>query len=227
MNVLVLAAHPDDEVLGCGGSIARFVREGHDVRVMCFTDGAAARQAPSPSRVNQLVKSSKVLGFSVLNLEQFPSFSAGNLRRGFEDNMMDDGPILQVIQAIEAELKLTGFVPNLVMTHSPWCLNVDHRVVFQAAVTVFRGQPVKLMCFEVPSSSEWNPISDFRANCHVILDRADMDAKRRALVIAYSSELRPHPHPRSVEMLWARDCHIGSQVGAPHAEQFMIFKEVM
>lgn len=227
MNVLVLAAHPDDEVLGCGGSIARFVREGHNVRVMCFTNGADARPGFGSSRVSQLVNSSDLLGFSLLNYDVFPSFNAGNLRRQFNDNMMDGVPLLHVVQAIEAELRLSGFVPDIVMTHSPWCLNVDHRVVHQATITAFRGSRVKLMCFEVPSSSEWNSVSEFRANCHVILDRKDVDAKHRALADAYGEELRPYPHPRSVEMLWHHDCHVGSQVGEAYAEQFMVFKEVM
>ena len=216
MNILCVMAHPDDEVLGCGGTIARFVREEHNVRVMAFTDGGGAR-GPGNERWHQLREASFILGFTVMD----------HYGVGFVNNAMDGVPLLDVIKSMETSLRKSAFVPDIVLTHSPWCLNVDHKCVFQAAEVVFRTSPARVMCFEVPSSSEWAVTSKFQANCHVKLGQADIDMKVRTLREAYGSELRSSPHPRSVEAVVCSAVLAGAEVCVPFAERFMIARDVM
>lgn len=227
MNVLVLAAHPDDEALGCGGTIARFVREGHDVRVMFFTNGGTARDNGC-SRVNTALVSARILGFKPLNIGAFPSFATGQLLwTNFPDNAMDSISLLSVVKSIEYALADAKFIPGMVITHSPWCLNVDHRVVYQAAEVVFREKAVDFMCFEVPSSSDFALTSGFRANCWVKLSDDDIQAKLLTLEDAYGDEMRLLPHPRSLAAISANARAAGFRAGAMYAESFMVMKRVI
>ena len=221
-NVLVVIAHPDDEALGCGGTIAKFVREGHDVRVFAFTDGGTSRVG-GLSRVSQLIESSKILGFSILNL----ATTRPGLMREFNDNAMDTVPLLALVQELESVLASTNFKPDTVITHSPWCLNIDHKLAFSAAEVVFRGQPIRFMCFEIPSSSEWSLVNNFKANCFVSLTNDDASFKMIALTEAYGNELRAHPHPRSLTSISTVTSQCGIHLGLKLTEQFMILKEAM
>lgn len=232
MNILVLVAHPDDEALGCGGTIARFVREGHDVRVMFFTDGGSSRgilsNNSSTNRVYQVRESAKILGFKTLNIAEFPSFSAGNLQwvTG-QDNAMDGDPLLHTVQAIEWAMAGAKFVPDMVITHSPWCLNIDHKTVYQAVEVVFREKPVDLLCFEIPSSSDLALTSDFRANCWVGLTDDDFQFKLATLSGPYGEEMRQFPHPRSLMAIEAVARGLGFRTGTCYAEAFMTMKRVI
>ena len=124
-NVLVLAAHPDDETLGCGGTISKLSSLGSIVRLLTFTDGISAREPGQ--RVSHLSQVSQRLG-----IFQYKSFD-------FPDNKMDSIPILDVVKKIEKYMDDESFRPDLVLTHSPFCLNIDHKVVYNATITVFRG----------------------------------------------------------------------------------------
>ena len=214
-QVLVLAAHPDDETLGCGGTIARFASEGSDVRLLIFTDGISARC--SGDRRDQLEKVSKILGISEYKCFDFP------------DNMMDSVPLLSIVSKIEKYLEESGFLPDIVLTHSPFCLNVDHRAVYNSTITVFRGleqfNPIKIMSYEVLSSSEWNPVSGFMPNAYVNI--ANSFKKKVKALKVYSSEMRDHPHPRSIKNVKRVAKIHGSEAGIDFAERFMIIREVI
>jgi len=214
-RVLVLAAHPDDETLGCGGTIAKFSSQGCDVRLLTFTDGISARE--KGDRRSQVEKVSKILGIS------------GHVCFDFPDNRMDSVPLLDVTRKIENYIDENSFIPDVVLTHSPFCLNIDHKVVYNSTITVFRGlerfNPIKIMCYEVLSSSEWNPISNFIANCYI--DISEFIQKKVMALEVYSSEMRKHPHPRSIENSLRRSSINGSQCGLISAERFMIIREVI
>lgn len=213
MNILVLAAHPDDETLGCGGTIKK-LSANNDVRVITFTDGGSAREEENDRR-HQLTQASNLLKFTVAAAMSYP------------DNALDSVPLLELNRSVESYLEKIDFVPDMIITHNPWCLNADHRKVFECAQVVSRLYPCKFLVFEVPSSSEWNLTSSFRANCHVSLSQQHVDAKLAALNSCYGSEMRKYPHPRSLENIVNQMRVNGAVVGVEYAERFMSLKEVL
>jgi len=216
MKILVTAAHPDDETLGCGGTIAKLSSEGHEIHLLTFTDGIGARE--TGDRRNVLHDVSKILG-----IENFQSFN-------FPDNQMDSVPLLSIVKKIESYLLENNLNPDWIMTHSPDCLNIDHKVVYNATLTVFRGMsrfnPIKIMCYEVPSSSEWNPIKSFTPNFYVSLSNNNFEKKMKALRV-YDSEMREFPHPRSYKNIEILASLCGSEVGYYKAEKFMTVRETI
>ena len=205
MNVLIAAAHPDDEALGCGGTIARHCAAGDKVHVVYFTDGVGARNATKyevEERRRCAERAAKALGGLVQTFLDFP------------DNALDTVGVLQLAKALE-KLKLD---PEIVYTHWAHDLNVDHRMVYQAVRTAYRMGPRLIRCFEVQSSSEWSDEA-FRPNCFIDV-KAQLDIKIAALK-AYQSELRYPPHPRSLPSIWALMQWRGAAAGMDYAEAFL------
>ena len=223
-NVLVVAAHPDDEVFGCGGTIARHVAEGDHVDVVFFTDGVGARfeAGSSASRAEQLVRNkSACRAAEILGIAPPAGF-------GFPDNRLDAINLLDLVKALETVGERCR--PSLVYTHWAGDLNVDHRLVHQAVITAFRPMAdttvTGIRSFEIPSSTEWGDrslTSAFQPNLFVAIDRF-MDVKRRALE-AYAQELRPFPHPRSYEAIEALARWRGAELGLMAAEAFVTIRE--
>lgn len=213
-RVLVIAAHPDDEALGCGGTIARHVADGDTVHVLFVADGETARvMAAKPNRNIAAFEASKVLG------TQPPIFL------DYADQKLDTLPLLEITQAIEkniAEIK-----PTIVYTHHAGDLNNDHRIVHQAAMTALRplpGSTVRaIYAFEVLSSTEWG--SGFAPDHFVIL-MSELDRKVAALH-RYGDEMRNAPHARSFEAVEALAILRGAACGVHYAEAFMTLRSVI
>lgn len=222
MNVLVVAAHPDDEVLGCGGTMARLADEGHDVHVLIVAEGVTSRaplrerevKVPELSELARCAETANaILGSASVKVCDFP------------DNRMDSVDLLDVVKLVEGEI--TRHRPQMLFTHHGGDVNVDHRVVHDAVVAACRpqpGHPVRqLLFFEVASSTEWRPpgfVGGFLPNCSYDIERylsRKLDALR-----AYSTEIRPFPHPRSVEAVEHLARWRGATVGCHAAEAFMI-----
>lgn len=228
MKVLVIAAHPDDEVLGCGGTIARHVAAGDDVRVMFLTDGVSARRLSSGTpdqtainnRLDEAIKSCDVLRY-----EQFKIPTPVTAEK---DNRLDEVALLDIVKQIEIFAEEDA--PYIVYTHHGGDLNIDHRIAHQATMTAFRpqsGSTVKaIYAYEVPSSTEWagDTLPAFRPN-HFVDVSAYMDQKLAALQ-AYEEELRPFPHPRSIEAVKALASWRGASVGLKAAEAFMTVRSI-
>ncbi len=220
-RVLVVAAHPDDEVLGCGGTIARHAASGDAVHVAILAKGLASRGEPSPAEVAELCASAEragaVLGTSSLQLHDNP------------DNRMDTVPALELAQSVEA--LLARFHPSIVYTHWAGDVNVDHRLVHQAVVTACRPLPghsvERVLFFEVPSSTEWQTPGSapaFAPNYFVDVT-GTLEAKLAALS-AYSSELREFPHPRSRRAVEYLARWRGATVGLDAAEAFVLGRQI-
>lgn len=222
---LVIAAHPDDEVLGCGGTIARLAKEGHQVYIAILGEGITSRYAQREQVNRALVKglrarsrrTAKLLGARDL----FPY--------GMPDNRFDTVPLLDVVKVIERLVK--RLQPQVIYTHHGGDLNIDHAVVYRASVTATRpvaGCPVKeVYAYEVPSSTEWafqRLESIFRPNVFVDVSPI-IETKIQAMQI-YASEVRPFPHPRSPEALQAIARRWGSVVGVEYAEAFELIRSV-
>jgi LmbE family N-acetylglucosaminyl deacetylase len=225
VKVLVIAAHPDDEILGCGATAARLVSEGQDVRFAILGEGMTSRHS---NRKDADAKQLKILhqhahaaaskvGVKNVSLHTFP------------DNRLDTVPLLEVVKVVEDLLDQFG--PEVVYTHHGGDLNVDHEVIHRAVLTASRpvaGSPVReIYAFEVPSSTEWafqRLEPTFRPN--VFVEIADtLDAKIAAME-CYESEARKFPHPRSPEALRAIAMRWGSVAGCRAAEAFELVRSI-
>ena len=217
-SILVVAAHPDDEVLGCGGYIAARARNGDDVSVAFISDGVTSRinnksQFEIEARRTAAQQAADVLGVKNISFGDFP------------DNKLDTVPILEVIKHIETVI--SNINPSIILTHFGGDLNVDHRIVNQAVITACRPmstQSVKqIMFFEVPSSTEWQvPLEDeaFVPNWYENISTT-LTVKVEALA-AYSMELRDWPHPRSIRAIEHLAHWRGATCGVDAAEAFML-----
>ncbi|MBI5164710.1 MAG: PIG-L family deacetylase [Magnetospirillum sp.] len=220
-TVLVVAAHPDDEVLGCGGTIARHAAAGDRVVIVLVADGVESRQAGGADKAAR--RAAAVAAAAALGAEA-PRFL------DFADQRLDVMALLDIVQSIEpvvAEVR-----PTVVYTHHGGDLNLDHRLVHQAVMTACRpvpGSSVRnILAFEVPSSTEWAGPAigpPFLPNLFVDI-AAFVDAKTRALA-CYGEEMRPFPHPRSPGAVAALATWRGASCGLAAAESFIVLRQII
>jgi LmbE family N-acetylglucosaminyl deacetylase len=217
--ILVIAAHPDDEVLGCGGTIARSAVEGHPVHIAILGEGLTSRQ---PNRDDSDPKGVEALAQNANDVGAFLGAAAVHQFR-YPDNRFDQVPLLDVVKTIEAVIEET--CPSKVFTQHGGDLNIDHAVTFRATLTATRpvaGFPIRaLYAYEVLSSSEW-AFSKFEPRFepnHFVDISSTLDRKIQAMEM-YGTESRVFPHPRSPEALTATARRWGSTVGVDAAEAF-------
>ena len=198
-TILIVAAHPDDEVLGCGASIAKWSNAGESVHVLIMSEGATSRGSVRDVNMNStelslLSKSAnlagKILGTSSVKL------------LGLPDNRMDSLDRLDIIKLVEKEVD--RLKPHTVVTHHGGDLNIDHRIIYESVITACRPQPghvvKRLLTFEVVSSTEWQPSgsnSVFQPNWFEDVS-ITIDRKIEALK-EYEMEMRQWPHARSLQ----------------------------
>ena len=225
MKVMVIAAHPDDEILGCGATTARLVKEGHEVTFAILGEGITSRHADrAAADVNQLNilrqqahAAAEKVGVERLVLNQLP------------DNRLDTVPLLEVVKIVEDLVGQSR--PDVIYTHHGGDLNIDHGVVYRAVLTATRpmsGTLVKdIYTFEVASSTDWGFHGiepSFRPN--VFVDVTNTIEAKIAAMECYESEARKFPHPRSPEALRAMAIRWGSVVGCGAAEAFELIRSV-
>lgn len=219
MNILVIAAHPDDEVLGCGGTIARAAAEGECVTVAILGQGAASRHADSDPaatlETSRLVDASHAAA-DILGVADVRHF-------GLPDNRFDSLCLLDIVKLIESLAE--ELQPEEVYVQHGGDLNMDHTITFRAAMTAFRPLPGcslrALFAYEVPSSTEWafgRFAPAFVADTFIDIGPY-LDSKLAAMK-AYAAELREFPHPRSCQALRMIAGERGSRVGLSAAEAF-------
>ena len=223
-TILVIAAHPDDEVLGCGGTMARLALESNDVYTLILGEGITARDkkrdlAKRENEIAELRKqvenANKILGVKKVYTYDFP------------DNRFDTVPLLDIIKTIEKIKK--DIKPDIVFTHHYGDLNIDHQITFKAVMTAFRptkDESVKeIYSFEIPSSTEWNAPSSltyFMPDYFVDISKT-IKLKVRAMK-EYKCEIREYPHPRSIESIEIKAKQRGIQVGLEAAEAFEVIR---
>lgn len=227
-NVLCIAAHPDDEVLGCGGALARHQKEGDKVAVIFVADGEGARQQGDDvslqgqhidavhSRKAQAEAALKCLAVNQLHFLDFP------------DNQLDSMPLLTIVQAIE--VIMNQFEPTILYTHHSRDLNVDHQLTAKAALTAGRPLPgsqlKRILGFEVLSSTGWaDPICDAFLPQYFV-DISETLEQKKAALRAYASEMREFPHARSFEAVCALAKTRGAMIGREYAEAFTLLREI-
>ena len=217
----MVAAHPDDEVLGCGGAIARHVAEGDRVHVVFMADGVGSR---SNNGLNQLQSrnDARDKALNILGVKDWQALA-------FPDNRMDSVPLLDVVQALERIVERVQ--PLRIYTHHHGDLNVDHRVTHQAIMTACRPIPGttvrEILAFEIMSSTEWGTPgpSSFIPRVHVNI-AGYISTKLEALA-AYNLEMHPVPHSRSVNHISTLAQHRGNCVGLEAAESFEVLRWII
>jgi LmbE family N-acetylglucosaminyl deacetylase len=220
-RILVVVAHPDDEVLGCGGTIARLVKEGYEAFTLILGEGVTSRGEGRDQRRQEkelaALKKQMAAANKVLGVKRVFSY-------GFPDNLFDSLPLLDIVKGVEKAVKAVK--PALIFTHHQNDLNVDHRITFQAVLTACRplqGSPVKQICaFETLSSTEWSWPNDFRPNYYINI--TDVLSEKVKAMNCYRSETRPWPHPRSGQAIKALAAKRGSEAGMKNAEAFEIIR---
>lgn len=222
MKLLIIAAHPDDEILGAGGLAARCAREGDEVFIHILGEGISSRsKSPVVGEISELrtaaVAASKILGVSHVEFHGLP------------DNRLDSIDLLEVIRIVEAIV--SDHSPDCIATHSLTDLNIDHQVTARAVVTATRPVGIdavrSVFSFEILSSTEWGfgNLGAFEPNYFIEISARDLEQKIEALR-CYKSELRDSPHPRSINSLISLARLRGSTIGVEFAEAFHLIRRI-
>ena len=219
-NILVLAAHPDDEVLGCGGTIAKHSSDGDFVHVAFMSDGVSSRDGEQEALNNEL-ESRRASANAALKILGVNSISFGD----FPDNKMDLIATINVAKMIEQ--LIAEYEPQIIFTHHFGDVNVDHKKVHEATVVACRSQPnhpVKsILCYEVPSSTEWQLSDKYKEfNPNYFVDISSFMDKKILSLNEYEFEMRAWPHPRSIKAIRHLAHWRGSTSGLDSAEAFMV-----
>ena len=218
-KILIIAAHPDDEILGCGGTISK-LKDTNDINVLFMTDGVSARGKNKKEIIKR--KKACINLFKYLNLPRPIFFN-------FPDNEMDKISLLKITKKIEGKIKI--YKPDTIFTHFENDLNIDHQITSKAVVTACR--PIKnhtvksIIFFEILSSTEWNisiKNKSFKPNYFVDISKS-IKFKLKALK-HYKKEMRKWPHPRSIEGVKLLSKTRGSTVGLQNAEAFILGRHI-
>ena len=217
-NLVVFAAHPDDEVLGCGGTIKRLSKN-FNVIVVFFTTGITSRNLKNENKeINKLkqdcIRSNKILGTKKIVFFEL------------KDNQLDSYPRLFIIKKIENILK--NYKPEIVFTHYFEDLNIDHQIVSYSTITACR--PVKnkflkkILFFETLSSTEWSIKRTFQPNYYYDISNF-LPFKIKAMKM-YKTEIQKNPLPRSVKTIESLARLRGSEINKKFAEAFFLYRKI-
>lgn len=216
-KILIVAAHPDDEVLGCFGTVARLIKEGYEAYTLILGEGKTSRDE---KRVvedkkdeieilnTEIIKANEIIGVKKVFIESFP------------DNRFDSVSLLDIIKVISKVKEEVQ--PDIIFTHYEHDLNVDHQITYKAVITSTR--PMENECvkeiysFEILSSTEWNYPLSFSPDIYFDINDT-IDLKINAMN-EYKSELCTYPHPRSIEGIELNAKYQGMRVGKEFVEAF-------
>ena len=223
-QVLIVAAHPDDEVLGVGGAVARHVADGDDVCALILAEGATSRYAPDKEKAQSEIESlreaaraaARVLGC------QPPMFA------GLPDNRLDSVDLLDLVKKIEEVIEQVR--PSTIYTHHAGDLNVDHELAARAVLTACRPLPVssvtKIYGFETVSNTEWAAPGDGSFKPNHFVDISPFLKQKLDALSHYEVEMRSFPHPRSYEAIKALASWRGASAGMEAAEAFTVVRQL-
>ena len=221
-TVLVIAAHPDDEALGCAGTILKHTNSGDPVHLLFLADGEGARGSLDGLEARKLatIYAARLMGITEENITFL----------NFPDNRMDSLQLLDVVQKVEPVISRIS--PQIIYTHHHGDLNIDHRITHQSVLTVCRPMPGNtieaIYGFEVLSSTGWasSEMSHaFTPNRYV--DISEYLEKKLETIACYQNEMRPYPHARSIKTVEYLAKLRGSSVGVEAAEAFSVIREII
>jgi len=222
-RILIVAAHPDDEILGCGGTISKLASNGHEAFTLILGEGITSRdekrntklKAPAIKELKrQAVQANKLIGVKEVFMNDFP------------DNRFDTVSFLDIVKAIEKAKKKIR--PEKIFTHYESDLNIDHQITQKAVITAARPLPKEsvkeILSFEILSSTEWNNPQTFVPD--TFFDITSTIEDKLAALSEYKSELRKFPHPRSLKGVRLNAENWGMKTGVRFAEVFKIVRSL-
>ncbi|MFH1890124.1 MAG: PIG-L family deacetylase [Candidatus Kuenenbacteria bacterium] len=218
-KILVVTAHPDDELLGVGATILKHIDKGDEINILILSDGETSKDSHQDieGRASQAKQVADFLGVKELFLKQLP------------DQKFDTVPLLEINKIIEGVVKQVE--PHIVYTHAPNDLNLDHQITCKSVLIACRPQPgfsvKKILAFETLSSTEWqvkDSANGFYPTHYENIDKY-INKKIKALEL-YKGELKKYPHPRSSEGIRILAQYRGLEVGYNFAEVFQIIRHL-
>lgn len=227
-KVMIVVAHPDDEILGLGGTINRLINEFNaKVHVFILGEGITSRSNKRDilkdkikliEHKNNIEQAKNYLGYQTLRLEKLP------------DNRFDSLDLIDIIKIIEKEKK--KFEPQIVFTHHFGDLNIDHQLTYKAVITAFRPLQNQIneaiFTFETLSSTEWRPPQEkinFEPNYFIEINSSNLESKINAMQ-CYFFEKREYPHPRSPKSIKINAQNHGKIIGVEYAEAFNLIRGI-
>lgn len=227
-KIMLVVAHPDDELLGCGATFHKLIEEFDcRVKVVILGEGLTSRadkrsaelwQQELRTHRDNIKKAQQAIGYQELEVYNFP------------DNRFDSVDLLDLVKVVEKEKK--AFNPSVIFTHHGGDLNIDHQRTFEAVITATR--PISMECvksiftFETPSGTEWRASSDprhFVPNVFFTVSEKNIEAKITGME-SYEFEKRSYPHPRSPQALKIQGQRWGIVIGSSFAEAFMLIRSI-
>lgn len=222
-RILIVAAHPDDEVLGCFGTVSRLIKEGYEAYTLILGEGKTSRDATRDVENkkdeidllnSEIQKANDLIGIKKVFVESFP------------DNRFDSVDLLDIVKVISKVKE--EVLPDIIFTHYENDLNIDHTITYKAVITATRPMPTEsvkeIYSFEVLSSTEWNYPLSFSADTY--FDVSDTISLKIDAMKEYSSELCEYPHPRSIEGIELNAKYQGMRVGKEYVEAFMSIRVI-
>lgn len=214
-KVLVIAAHPDDEILGCGGTLIKHIENGDEVWAIILCEGESMRNQSSSQKDNSAKKASMIIGMNE------------PIMIGLPDQHLDTLPIVDIISPIN---KIVDEVkPNIVYCHCGSDLNRDHQLVFEATQVALRPKVKhieEVYSYYIVGSTEWNYPMSFVPDTWIGFDEQVMKRKIKAFS-AYETEVCEYPNPRSLEAIENLAKYVGNQCCMEYAESFQTIRRVM
>ncbi len=223
-KILIICAHPDDDILGCGGVISRYLSQGKSIRIIFIAEGSSCRFEANQldeKIVYNTIERRNSFGMKALNSLGINNYKFYNLPCG----RLDTISVIEINKIIESEIK--NFSPDTIFTHSEHDTNNDHRIIFNSTLMATRPTSKykvnNLLTYEIPSSSEWRYVESFQPNYFEELEEADVVKKWDALSF-YESEIQEFPFPRSRDGIFTLAKYRGMQSGFNFAEAFKIIR---
>jgi LmbE family N-acetylglucosaminyl deacetylase len=218
-RVLVVAAHPDDEVLGMGGTIAAHTDRGDAVRIVCVTDGSST-QYPDDAEARAQKEGEARRAAAELGVTDYVHLDLPDMR-------LDTVPHVEINAVVERQI--ADFRPEVVYTVQP-DVNRDHRALFDSVAVATRPTPDqvvrRVLTYAPTSSTEWTPapLNWFAPNW--LVDITGLLERKLAAFAHYETERRAYPHPRSERAIRAAAEFYGASCGCEHAEPFVLVRSL-
>lgn len=220
MKVLVIAAHPSDELLGVGGTLAKHVDAGDEVFacILCKSPNMFYSEDAVKKIEKYTLEAAKIIGIKKVFQFDFP-----NMKLNIE-------PMINLVKAISKPIEIIK--PHIVYTYHRGDIHSDHKTVFDATMAATRsvGDNVvkKVLCYEDPSSTHLSPpFIEYAFVPNVFVDVSNTIHKKVKALKAYKSEVRKYPHPRSIEVLMRRAQIWGIKVSRKDVEAFELVREIL